>query len=260
VNARVLAIAAAVAVMAVGLFLVMGRRPPQPVAAPAEEAAPATAAADAPAAAPETPAPAPDTARPRAARPAATPEAAPAAPAVVEAAPEVGTLRIEADVPNAQVFLDRQFIGTAPVTAANVKPGTHQLNVSAEGFEGVARSIEVEPGSRDLMIRFREVRLEARIAVVHKHRIGSCRGDLVATTQGLQYTTDDKDDRFTVAMADLEQFQVDYQEKNLKVKVRRGKQYNFTDPDGNADRLFVFHRDVDKARQRLASGDRPATD
>ena len=52
---------------------------------------------------------------------------------------------------------------------------------------------------------------------------------------------------------------MDYQEKNLKVKVRRGKQYNFTDPDGNSDRLFVFHRDVDKARQRLASGDRPAS-
>ena len=41
----------------------------------------------------------------------------------------------------------------------------------------------------------------------------------MATPQGLQYTTDDKDDRFTVSLADLEQFQVDYQEKNLKVKV-----------------------------------------
>ena len=38
------------------------------------------------------------------------------------ATPELGTLRIEADVPNAQVFIDRQFIGTAPVTAENVKP------------------------------------------------------------------------------------------------------------------------------------------
>ena len=163
-------------------------------------------------------------------------------------------------MPNAQVFLDRQFIGTAPVTASNVKPGTHQLNVSAEGFDGIARSIEVEAGSRDLMIRFREVTLAARVTVVHKHRMGSCRGELVATPQGLQYTTDDQDDRFTVALSDLEQFQVDYQEKNLRVKVRRGKQYNFTDPDGNADRLFVFHRDVDKARQRLASGERPAGD
>jgi hypothetical protein len=176
----------------------------------------------------------------------------------VEVVPDAGTLHIETDVPNAQVFIDRQFIGTAPVTAANVKPGTHQLNVSAEGFEGIARSIEVEAGSRDLMIRFREVKLDTRAAVVHKHGIGSCRGELVATPQGLEYVTDNKDDRFMVPMADLEQFAVNYQDKNLRVKVRRGKQYNFTDPDGNADRLFVFHRDVDKARQRLASGERPA--
>ena len=248
--------------MAVGLFFLLGPRgAPAPVDGPsAEVATTAPSPADAPSPAPGADAPAATASRPRAARPAAAPEAAAAAPAGVEVVPDAGTLRIETDVPNAQVFLDRQFIGTAPVTAANVKPGTHQLNVSAEGFEGIARSIDVEPGARDLMIRFREVKLDARVAVVHKHRMGSCRGELVATAQGLQYTTEDKDDRFTVAMADLEQFQVDYQEKNLRVKVRRGKQYNFTDPDGNADRLFVFHRDVDKARQRLASGERPASD
>jgi hypothetical protein len=55
-------------------------------------------------------------------------------------------------------------------------------------------------------------------------------------------------------------FQVDYLEKNLKVKIKGGKQYNFTDPMGNADNLFVFQRDVDKARQRLLKGDQPATD
>ena len=170
----------------------------------------------------------------------------------------MGTLRIEADVPNAQVFIDRQFVGTAPVTAEHVKPGTHQLNVSAEGFEGIARTIDVEPGPRDVAIRFREVRLNAAIAVVHKHRMGSCRGELVATPQGLRYDTDDKDDRFAATLADLETFLVDYQDKNLKIKVRKGKQYNFTDPDGNADRLFVFQRDVDKARQRLIKGDAPA--
>jgi len=236
----------------------MPRRPVLVSAPTAEVAAPAARPGEtaAPAPGPAAPTAAP---RARAERPAAAPAAAPAAPAGVEVVPDAGTLRIEADVPNAQVFLDRQFIGTAPVTAANVKPGSHQLNVSAEGFEGVARSIDVEPGSKDLMIRFKEVKLDARIAVVHKHRIGSCKGELVATPQGLQYIADDKDDRFTVAFGDLEQFQVDYQDKNLKVKVRRGKQYNFTDPDGNADRLFVFHRDVDKARQRLASGDRPAS-
>jgi hypothetical protein len=189
--------------------------------------------------------------------PARAPEEAPPS---VETAPELGTLRIDADVPNAQVFIDRQYIGTAPVTAERVTPGTHQLNVSAEGFDGIARTIDVEPGPRDLAIRFREVRLSASIAVVHKHRMGSCTGQLVATAQGLRYDTEDRDDRFNAAFGDLETFVVDYLDKNLKIKLQKGKQYNFTDPDGNADRLFVFHRDVEKVRQRLAKGDTPGTD
>src|SRR4029077_19631245 len=105
-------------------------RPSTSVAAPPAEVA-------APVAPPiETPAPAAAAVAPRARgeRPASAPAAAPAAPAGVEVVPDAGSLRIETDVPNAQVFLDRQFIGTAPVTAANVKPGPHQLNVSAEGF------------------------------------------------------------------------------------------------------------------------------
>ena len=53
-------------------------------------------------------------------------------------------------------------------------------------------------------------------------------------------------------------FEVDYLEKNLRIKPRQGKRYDFTDPQGNADPLFVFHRDVDKARARLKKGDPPA--
>ena len=215
----------------------------------------------------ETPGPGPNASTPRsepatgAPRTPRKPAGAPIAeaPAPVGTAPELGTLRIEADVPNAQVFLDRQFIGNAPVTAQNVKPGTHTLNVSAEGFDSVAQTLDVEPGPREVAIRFKEVRLNATLAVVHKHRMGSCKGQLVATPQGIRYETDDKDDRFTASLGDLEQFVVDYLDKNLKIKVRKGKQYNFTDPDGNADRLFVFQRDVDKARERLKKGDTPAT-
>jgi hypothetical protein len=193
--------------------------------------------------------------------PAPTTEA-PAPPAPVMEAPppavDVATLRIDSDVPGAQVFIDRQFVGVAPVTAENVRPGSHQLNVSAQGFEGIVQTIDVTPGPRDIAVRFKEVRLNAKIAIVHKHRMGSCRGELIATPQGLRYDTPDKGDAFTVALADLETFQVNYLDKTLKVKVRKGKEYNFTDPDGNADRLFVFHRDVDKARGRLSKGDTPA--
>jgi hypothetical protein len=263
VNTRVfVAASAAAALIVVGAFLLFGPAG----STPAEGDVATTQAANVPAgpveapAAPRAPAPEPSRgSRRAAAAPAGSEDGpAPSADAVPEAAPLVGTLRIESDVPGAQVFIDRQFVGTAPVTAENVKPGTHQLNVSAEGFEGVARTIDVEAGARDLMVRFKEVRIDSRLAVVHKHRMGSCTGALVATVQGLRYETADKDDQFAVSFADVETFVIDYTDKNLRVKVRKGKQYNFTDPDGSADKLFVFHRDVDKARQRLAKGDAPA--
>ena len=61
------------------------------------------------------------------------------------------------------------------------------------------------------------------------------------------------EDAFDVGLPDLETFTVDYIEKNLRVELRGGKTYNFTDPEGLADRLFVFHRDVTKAREQLAA-------
>jgi hypothetical protein len=176
----------------------------------------------------------------------------------VEAASETATLVIGSDVPGAQVFLDRQFVGTTPVTAKDVSPGSHQLNVSAPGYDNHVETIAVSPGSRAITITFREVRLDASIDVVHKHRMGSCRGRLVATPRGLRYDTMDKDDTFSAALVDLETFQVDYLTKNLRIQPRKGKRYDFADPDGNADRLFVFHRDVDRARERLKKGDVPA--
>ena len=182
-----------------------------------------------------------------------TADTAPLAPA------EFGVLRIEADVPGAQVFIDRQFVGAAPVTADDLTPGTHQLNVSAEGFESIAMPIEVAVGPRDMMIRFREVRLDSAIDVVHRHGVGSCRGKLIATPIGMRYETANKGDAFTTPLIALETFQVDYLEKNLRVKLPKGRQFNFTDPDGNADRLFFFHRDVEKARDRLRRGDAPAS-
>jgi hypothetical protein len=187
----------------------------------------------------------------------AEPATEPPAP-VAEVAPTVGKLRIDSDVPGAQVFLDRQFVGAAPAVAEGVTPGTHQLNVSAQGFESVATSIDVVAGERDIVVKLREVRLDVSAEVIHKHGVGSCRGRLVATPQGIRYETTNRDDAFTATLVDLETFQVDYLQKNLRVKLPKGRQFNFTDPDGNADRLFVFHRDVEKARERLKKGDPPA--
>jgi hypothetical protein len=225
---------------------VAGGAAPRPVV----REAPRAAAASAPAPEPET----------RTTRRAPAPRAeTPPAPAPAEVAPETGVLSIDSDVPGAQVFIDREFIGTTPVTAQNVKPGSHRLNVSVQGYEGIADTIDVAPGPRDILIKFREVRLDVRMDVVHKHRIGSCKGQLVATPQGVRYQTTDRDDVFSAGLLDLETFRIEYLDNRLTIKPRKGKSFDFTDPEGNVDRLFVFHRDVEKARDRLKKGDAPAT-
>ena len=222
-----------------------------------ERQGPAAKPAAAPAPAPKVAAPKPAPAEPPKAEPAPAPrrrtsKPAPApAPPAVEAVPTTGTLHIDSDVPGASVFIDRQYIGTTPVTTKDVAPGSHRLNVAAQGYEGIAQTIEVAAGERDLMVRFKDVRLDAALDVVHKHRMGSCRGRLSATPQGLRYETSDRDDAFSASLTALEVFEVDYLKKNLRIKPRGGKTYNFTDPEENADRLFVFHHDVQKARRRI---------
>ena len=254
-NGRVFVIAflAAAVVLGGGWYLIRRSEVP-PATGEVRDAGSASAPArtDTPSSAAATPG--------REATPRARAEAAPSAadspaPAPEVAAPTHGTLHVSTDVPGAQVFLDRTFIGASPVTIPNVTPGPHRLNVSAEGFDGVVRELDVQPGPADVNVRLREVLLNVSAKVVHKHRVGSCTGQLSATPQGIRYETTDRDDVFSVGLDALETFEVDYLSKTLRVKLRGGKSYNFTDPEGNADRLFVFHRDVDKARTRLAKGD-----
>ncbi len=170
------------------------------------------------------------------------------------AVPTRGSLTVESDVAGASVFLDRQFVGATPLTLSDLAPGSKRVNLSADGYDGVSRQIVLTPGPNTVTIRFKEVRLDERIPIVHKHGVGSCEGTLVATLDGFRYDTSHAGDRFTLAFADVEQFQVDYLEKNLRLKQRRGRTWNFTNKAGDADALFVFHRDVEAARQKLAKG------
>ena len=224
--------------------------------------APATAAGTATAPPPAAGTPAPKS------EPAAAPESTAArspakkpaepAPAPADAAPRADavTLSVESDVPGASVFLDREFVGTAPVTLKDLAPGSKRLNLSAEGFDGISRTIELSPGEQTVTMRFREVRLDATTGVAHRHGVGGgCEGTLRATVDGLAYETTNKGDAFSLRYDQLEAFEVNYLEKNLRVKQRGGKTWNFTDRQAdNADRLFVFHRDVQAARDKLAKG------
>jgi len=161
-------------------------------------------------------------------------------------------LRVESDVPGATVFLDRKYVGATPVTVTDVGPGTYGLTVSAEGYDIHAEKVEITTGSRDLYVRFKEVRLRETAKVVHKHGFGSCEGTLSATPDGVTYETTNKKDGFSVRFSSLEKFTLDFIEKNLQIKVRGGRKYNFTEKSRNADVLFVFHKNVEATMKRLA--------
>jgi hypothetical protein len=229
-----------------GVFYV-SRQPPAPPAAvaPAPRERPpvtptpdARAPRDTPAATDTGPAP------PRAERE----PAAPAPPARTG-----GILRVRSDVPGASVFLDRKFLGNTPLDVDGLEPGSRRLNVSVEGYDGHAQAVEIGDTPAEVDVRFKDVVVNASLAVVHKHRVGSCSGRLVADTSGLRYESANAGDAFTLAFAEVETFVVDYLKKNLRVKKRGGRTWNFEDPTGQADPLFVFHRDVEKARARLAA-------
>jgi len=136
----------------------------------------------------------------------------------------------------------------APVTAPASAPWPAQTT-------GTLRIVaDVTPGSREGAIGFKDVRLSASVQVIHKRAMGSCARTLRASPQGVTYDTANNGDAFSVAPTDIETFEVDYLARNLKHKIKKGKTFNFTNPDGNADRFFVFHRDVEKVRQRLLIG------
>jgi hypothetical protein len=208
-----------------------------------------------PAEAPKGPPPAPRARTSPSPRASATPTPAPEARATprprAEPRPEAAapTLRVDADVPGANVFLDRKFLGTTPVETRDFAPGSHRLNVSAEGYEMYGESVELAAGTNEVVVKFKEVRLDEHVDVVHKHGVGSCRGRLVATNAGLRYEATKAGDSFQAPLPSLEPLQLDYLNRGLRVKQKGGKTWNFT--ADSADALLVFQKAVEAARKRL---------
>ena len=167
--------------------------------------------------------------------------------------PAAPGLRVETDVPDADVFVDRVYKGKAPLVLSDVAPGSHRINVSAEGYDGYAETVEVTGADQLVSVRFKQVRLAAALDVVHKHGIGSCHGRLSATPAGLRYAPEKGDDAFEVPLASVERLDADYLKKQLTVKLRGGRTYNFTEAAGKADALVSFQQAVATAQSRLAA-------
>ena len=174
----------------------------------------------------------------------------------VPAAPDpiaLPLLRVTSDVAGASVFLNREFLGTTPFETTDVPEGMHRLNVSAEGHDGFVQNVELGPELVSIDVRFLEIRLDTFVTVIHKHRFGSCQGILRADLNGIHYETTD-DDAFSLPLSNIEEHEFDYLGHTLTVKERDGRTYNFTDEQETADALFVFHREVEQARDRLSAG------
>ena len=237
-------------VLASLVWWMVSRPASRPVPAPPPVAAPAPVEAPPVAATPATPLPASSKPRESKEAPAApAPEPAPAAPA---AGP---LLRVIGDVAGADVFIDRTFVGKTPFETNKITSGGHQIKVSAEGFDGMSRHVEVASDApTEVTFSLKAVVLDSVVQVVHKHRLGSCEGRLSADLSGLRYAPTRGDDAFHAPLAGLETLAVDYEEKRLRLKIKGGKSFTFTTRAANADPLFAFHRDVEKARKKLAGG------
>src|SRR4029079_3537397 len=201
----------------------------------------------------EAPAPAPPVTAPRPSKSARADEkAAPVSTSPPVVAAPKPTLHVSSDVDGAHVFVDRKYVGNTPLDTSEVTPGRHQVNVSAEGYDGVSEGVNVaESGSTDLHVSLKTLRLDVSVPVVHKHALGSCQGTLRADPAGLRYETDTAAGAFLLPLSDLEVFSTDYAQKTLKVKRRGGKTWNFTTKAPNADPLVTFQQAVDHARQKL---------
>ena len=162
----------------------------------------------------------------------------------------LGSIVVESDVPGAIVFLNRAFKGNTPVTIEDLRPGEYSLTVSAEGHEVERRRIEVARAPVPVRFDFGDIarRLDAEAAVKHKHRFGACEGVLAASPDGFEYRTDHKD-AFRLPFGQVEAFELDYLQNNLRLKVRGGRTYNFESPSEDPEELFVFHRDVTAFRE-----------
>jgi len=84
-------------------------------------------------------------------------------------------------------------------------------------------------GETSLTLKFKEVRLNASVAVVHKHGIGSCEGRLTATPGGIRYETDNQEGRVRLRVEGPRDLRDRLPEEGTEGEAARGKTWNFTD-------------------------------
>jgi len=175
--------------------------------------------------------------------------------------PLAATLRVKSNVAGAQVRLDGKSVGSTPLELKDVQPGSHELTVSADGYDTHTETLTLDfaSGSQDVTVDLKKpsasAQLRESIGVKHKHRIPtrSCEGVLRATTGGIEYETD-HEDRFSVSFSEIEK--VEFKGKSLNLKIREGKSYSFAERNENSNALGAFHDRIRAAMDQMTQASR----
>jgi PEGA domain len=83
-----------------------------------------------------------------------------------------GTVRVLANVPGAEVWVDGRLAGTAPHDAADLAAGEHIIEVRAKGYTNKEQRVTVNAGSADIL-KFDLVAAAANVATTGKIKVVS---------------------------------------------------------------------------------------
>jgi hypothetical protein len=135
----------------------------------------------------------------------------------------------------------------APAEAPAEQPG--QAETASATARGTASRAAKMTSSQPVATPPPASRVDARLLVVHKHRFGECQGTLRAVPGTLTYATEHQEDAFRLAFAEVEALDLDAGKKNLRIRRKGGKTWNFTTRGDAGPALTTFHKEAERARK-----------
>ncbi len=62
---------------------------------------------------------------------------------------DLASIKVKSTPSEAEVYLNSEMIGTAPLVKKKIKPGAYLLEVRKQGFKNWEEEIEITPGSEE---------------------------------------------------------------------------------------------------------------
>jgi len=66
--------------------------------------------------------------------------------------PIYGFLSVKSDPSGAEVYIDRNYVGTTPLENYKISPGEYEVKIKKEGYEEYSRTVSITPGEKTTLI------------------------------------------------------------------------------------------------------------